>query len=1012
MSDPLIPDREPDFDPAQDSAGPETLRRRLLAELGADDVPQTIRLDREPACLTGLSESGEDLSDRLDQSASPDPSSRPSSAPSPTNAPGSGKTGSAPVREGSSPKAAAVNTRPPYQLPDVGEELFGFRLCYELGRGAFARVFLAEQVDLAGRLVVLKVSAIEGSEPQTLAQLQHTHIVPIYSVHDYPEAGLRALCMPYFGGTSLSTLLKKLNESSPHPAQGEELIQALDAIVIRQDKAVFSPSTKLTLSLPNAQVPLHASQTPRSRLCGSSFVRSAVWIVARLAEGLEHAHQRGVLHRDIKPSNILIGADGQPMLLDFNLAHSSLTPRAHAMLGGTIAYMSPEHLRALSSSRRVLSCEIDERSDVYSLGLVLYEMLSGKSPFEQNGSYTALPMLVDAMAVERSGTTPSLRRLRSDIPWSLESIIRRSLAPNPEERYQRAEQLAEDLRRFLDDQPLQHAPEPSLVERGQKWLRRHPRLATAATVSAVASVVLLCVGLALAGVRIALAGAQHQLASTQVVKTQGAFETGTEHALFLLNPSDEFPDHLRLGLRVCQDTLNLYQILERDDWQQHPDWRGLAPRDQTRLAEDTRDLLLLLAGAQVRLDPGNKQVLTEALALLDRAEAVAELPACGAVWEDRAQYLEKLGDPKGAEKARKRAKKIKPTTLRDHYRLAMTFARAGQPAHAIQHLNEALRLNPRHYWSWMQRGLRNLELKQYALAASDFGACVGQWPHFFWGHFNRAYALAHCGNKAEAIQDYTLALKLDPQLKEAYFNRGLLNLELKQFRRALDDLQRCKELGKDDAVVDSGLGVALEGLQRPNEADQAFASAVPRSAVLPQEERHRLLWTYGFAVATRLPEKAREAFEEVLRDNPSDPQALYGCAMLLDRQGKADLALVFFNRALEVSPHLEEARRFRAVLLARQGQFQAAYQDINTCLGREKASPATEYAGACVAALRAQADPRTAEHATEQALALLKKAFSQGYGVEIARRDPDLDGIRNDPAFRQLLTTYQDTANP
>src|SRR5437660_10768226 len=92
-------------------------------------------------------------------------------------------------------------------LPSPGDRIFHFRLGRELGRGAFARVFLAEQADLANRRVVLKCSSIEGAEPQTLAQLQHTNIVPIYSVHEDREAGLRAVCMPYFGGASLSQVL-------------------------------------------------------------------------------------------------------------------------------------------------------------------------------------------------------------------------------------------------------------------------------------------------------------------------------------------------------------------------------------------------------------------------------------------------------------------------------------------------------------------------------------------------------------------------------------------------------------------------------------------------------------------------------------------------------------------------------------------------------------------------------------------------------------------------------------
>ena len=101
-------------------------------------------------------------------------------------------------------------------LPAEGDEVFGFRIRHELGRGAFARVFLAEQAHLAGRPVVLKVSGMDGDEPQTLASLQHTHIVPIYSVHEEARAGLRVVCMPYFGGASLSLLCKP---AGPRPGR-------------------------------------------------------------------------------------------------------------------------------------------------------------------------------------------------------------------------------------------------------------------------------------------------------------------------------------------------------------------------------------------------------------------------------------------------------------------------------------------------------------------------------------------------------------------------------------------------------------------------------------------------------------------------------------------------------------------------------------------------------------------------------------------------------------------------
>src|SRR5438132_9876091 len=115
------------------------------------------------------------------------------------------------------------------QLPQNGEEVFGFRLHHELGHGAFARVFLAEQADLADRPVVLKVSPIDGDEPQTLAQLQHTHIVPIHSVHEDQQKGLRAVCMPYFGGASLSRVLELLWRETDRPTQGQQLVRALKA---------------------------------------------------------------------------------------------------------------------------------------------------------------------------------------------------------------------------------------------------------------------------------------------------------------------------------------------------------------------------------------------------------------------------------------------------------------------------------------------------------------------------------------------------------------------------------------------------------------------------------------------------------------------------------------------------------------------------------------------------------------------------------------------------------------
>src|SRR5262249_10029835 len=187
-----------------------------------------------------------------------------------------------------------------------------------------------------------------------------------------------------------------------------------------------------------------------------------------------------------KPSNVLLAADGEPMLRDFNIslrASAVGQTRDRSELSGTVAYMSPEHLRALASRDPSLARLVDHRSDIYSLGLILYEMLAGHKPFEMTGSYSPAMPLIVAMALERSRCSRSMRAERSEVPWGLESILRMCLAPEPSQRYQEAGHLAEDLRRFLDNRPLRHAPELSRAERVRKWMKRHPRVTSSACVA-------------------------------------------------------------------------------------------------------------------------------------------------------------------------------------------------------------------------------------------------------------------------------------------------------------------------------------------------------------------------------------------------------------------------------------------------------------------------------------------------------------------------------------------------
>jgi eukaryotic-like serine/threonine-protein kinase len=890
----------------------------------------------------------------------------------------------------------------PLRLPDTGDEVFGFRLGRPLGEGAFARVFLAEQADLAGRPVVLKVTDIEGSEPQTLAQLLHANIVPIYSLHEDRRAGLRAVCMPYLGGASLSVILARLWADSPRPIAGESFARALEAVEAPRPGSL----RKAEKSEGDGTAPLAprstegpdgpGAATPMTSLRALSYERTAAWIVAQLAEGLHHAHQRGILHRDIKPSNILIAADGQPLLLDFNLAQSGDDP-AHATIGGTIAYMAPEHLRALVGRTPALIRQVDHRSDLYSLGMVLAEMLTGHRPFAQSGSYSAIPLQIEAMALERSRAVASVRRDRPDLSWGLESIARKCLAADPQARYQRADHLADDLRRLLDDRPLKHAPELSRAERARKFARRHPRLASAGSVTGAAALVLLAVGSA-------LAAARSQLADARVRDVVRAHDAGVMQALCLVNTRVDLRDHLREGIAACERTLALLGGAEPGEEMTHPAWARLAREDRRRLAEDRRELLLLLADARVRLAGESRDSAEKALRLLDSAAAIPGLPDSRALWLDRARYSALRGDALRADEARRRAEQTPATTARDHYLIAASMARQGGSEGlraAIAELDEALRLNPRHFWSLVQRGICRLERGELVEASGDFGQCTGLWPEFAWGYFNRGCVLDRAGDKAAATLDYTAALERDPNLVPAYVNRGLARLELKQDAPALADFDRAAALGALGAAVSAGRGVALERLGRHKEADAAFAEGLAQSGGLGPSARARLARSYGFAVAARDAAKARTAFDDALRLDPRDPRARYGLGMLAMGRGEDGPALREFDRALEIDPGQVEARRYRAILLARRGEWEASSREINRCLEREPRSPATLYAAACVVARGHEAHASGATAA--QALDLLERSSAEGGDPSRAADDPDLASIRRLPRFRRLV---------
>ncbi len=300
----------------------------------------------------------------------------------------------------------------------AGERIGDFELIRELGKGGYATVYLAKQLSL-GRQVALKVGPNRGHEAQTLASLEHDHIIHVFSETIDPVRQVRLLCMQYVPGSTLQELMQELQIVFPVNVRaggsGRDFLAALDRVSKHSEE--FRPT----------------ALQERETLAQGDFYEAVCWIGAKLAGALEFAHQLGILHRDIKPANILINSYGRPFLADFNLA-TSQEPNTQDAFGGTLPYMAPEHLHAFATKKPDDMQKVDERADLYSLGVVLFELATGDRPYS----------LDDLLGDERQPVA-SLKHLRPEVPASLDAIIRTCLALNPQERYTSARQLREAL---------------------------------------------------------------------------------------------------------------------------------------------------------------------------------------------------------------------------------------------------------------------------------------------------------------------------------------------------------------------------------------------------------------------------------------------------------------------------------------------------------------------------------------------------------------------------------------
>jgi serine/threonine protein kinase/Tfp pilus assembly protein PilF len=329
--------------------------------------------------------------------------------------------------------------------PQCGERFLDFQLVLELGRGAFARVYLATEPRLGGRLVALKVAWHGGAEAEILGRLQHPNVVPVHSVHAVPNTNLTAVCMPYLGSTTLSDVLDKLHARPTAPAAARFFLDV---------------SSRLAHPLDPSAHP----ERPAPILRNGTYADGLRAIALQLADALVFLHERGIYHQDLKPSNVLMTPAGTPMLLDFNLCADA---RATSLLGGTLPYMAPELLQGQDESSATLAA--DARSDIFSLGVILFELATGAHPFGTIPPKLAVAQTRGMLLERMRHGAPDAGGLNPAIEKSLGQLIGRCLARNPHDRPESAAEIAAALR-------LQLRP----AARARRFFGRHPKSMAAA----------------------------------------------------------------------------------------------------------------------------------------------------------------------------------------------------------------------------------------------------------------------------------------------------------------------------------------------------------------------------------------------------------------------------------------------------------------------------------------------------------------------------------------------------
>ncbi len=789
------------------------------------------------------------------------------------------------------------DTAAPFQHADADlPRIPGYDVEALLGRGGMGVIYKARHRRL-NRLVALKMliaGAYAGPperarfqrEAEAVASLHHPNIVEIYDVGD--DEGFPFFTMELLEGGSLAQALS----GTPQPA------------------------------------------------------RQAAALLITLAEAVQVAHQAGIVHRDLKPGNILLTGAGTPKIADFGLARHFEGEPALTLSGirlGTPSYMAPEQVSGKAGT-------IGPATDIYALGAILYEMLTGRPPFRGETAAET-----ERQVIHDEPVSPS--RLNTKVPRDLETICLKCLSKEPQRRYASAAALADDLRRFGEGRPIQARP-VGWVERSWRWGRRKPT--TAGLLAALLALFVLTVG---GGLWLERQQAERQGRAREAVETalaevpdlrqQGRWPEAQAVLMQARSRLDEASsDDLRRRLAQAADDLHLAARLEQIRLTpaiegSRFDYPGMAEAytqafehagldvlgDEKAVAAHIREsdlrpqlVMALDQWAFVADELQDRQTMARLLRLVRRADP-------DPVWGDRFREPALWGDPEALRRLAAVAEQ----------RLAGEAPESGPPTPLVTLLAKKLGLwdkqaepllraaqsrRPEDFWLNFSLG-QALRERKPAEAVGFYRAALATRPTASAVHFEVSSALLRQGQVDEAIRACRRAIELDPEWGGYRHQLGMCFQARGQFDEAMAEYRRAIELDPKGDAAHHQLGMCFQARGQLDEAmaEYRLSIALKPKAGAPSHFQLGMCWRDRGQL-----DEAMAEFRRAIELDPEGAPAHHGLGMCWQDKGRLDEAMAEFRRAIELDPKGAPAHHLLGMCWQDKGQLDEAMAEFRRAI--------------------------------------------------------------------------------